>query len=166
MASLPQSFFNRKAQKVAEDLLGCYLVRKTGKKEEKYMIVETEAYDGFDDRASHAWRGKTKRNEIMFGHPGFWYVYFVYGVHWMLNVVTGEKDYPSAVLIRGVAEAKGPGKLTKLLKIDRDFNTKKLGGDLWIEKRDMEIKKKDIQRTPRIGVAYAGPIWSQKKYRF
>jgi DNA-3-methyladenine glycosylase len=113
----------------------------------KYKIVETEAYVGPKDLASHASRGLTERNKIMFGEPGIIYVYFTYGMHYMLNIVTERKDYPAAVLIRTVeptnsGDAKscvstnGPARLTKALKIDKSFNglpvyTKKYG--LWIE---------------------------------
>ena len=99
------------------------------------MIIEVEAYDGFHDKASHAARGKTKRNAPMFGHAGHWYVYFTYGMHWMLNIVTGKKGYPAAVLIRGVNGIHGPARLTKKLKIDGKFDdlpaNRKTG--LWIE---------------------------------
>lgn len=175
---LSDYFFNRDAAIVAKELLGKYLVRKINDKEIALMITEVEVYDGFEDKASHAHRGKTKRNEVMFGDAGRFYVYLVYGMHWMLNVVTGEKDYPAAVLIRGVEGFDGPAKLTKFLKIDKKFNGKKANlpatalaeegkeTGLWIEDRGIDIKKKDIKSTPRIGVGYAGPIWSKKHYRF
>src|SRR3989344_1000157 len=90
------------AQTVAHSLLGKYLVRRVNGKTKAYKITETEAYVGPHDKASHAHRGKTKRNEVMFGPPGHWYVYFTYGMHYMLNIVTGRDGYPSAVLIRGI----------------------------------------------------------------
>jgi DNA-3-methyladenine glycosylase len=135
------------------------------------MITEVEAYDGFSDEASHASRGKTARNAPMFGEAGRWYIYFTYGMHWMLNIVTGKKDYPAAVLIRAlgnpVTKLNGPAKLTKYLKIDKRFNDKiashKTG--LWIEYRGIKIKKSQIMRAPRIGVDYAGK-WAKKPYRF
>lgn len=190
---LSQSFFERNAVKVARDLIGCLLCTPKN----KFQIVETEAYEGQKDLASHASRGKTKRNEVMFGSPGHWYVYFTYGMHYMLNIVCGEKGHPGAVLIRGVtgnnspglrldlpylkggekkmdADLIGPAKLTKYLKIDKKFNdkiaSKKTG--LWIEPRDAytelcgRTKVYKILKTPRIGVSFAGSIWSQKKYRF
>lgn len=131
------------------------------------MITETEAYDGPDDKASHAHRGKTARNEVMFREAGFWYVYLVYGMHHMLNIVTGKKEYPAAVLIRGAGEYDGPGKLAKALRINRQQNGKKAGrlGGLWIEDRGVSISKRRIQKTPRIGVAYAEE-WAKKPYRF
>lgn len=131
------------------------------------MITEVEAYDGFDDKASHAAKGKTKRTEVMYGPPGRWYVYFIYGMYEMLNIVTGKDGYPSAVLIRGVEGIDGPGKLTRELGITRAFNTKPatMGNGLWIEDRGITIPKSGMSATPRIGVAYAGK-WARKKWRF
>jgi DNA-3-methyladenine glycosylase len=161
---LPQSFFNRSALLVAPDLLGKYLV--CGNK--SVMITETEAYDGFDDLASHASKGKTARTAVMFGPPGRWYVYLIYGMYSMLNIVTGPESYPAAVLIRGVEGINGPGKITRTFGITREFNnlpaTKQTG--LYIEDRGIVVPKTKIIQTPRIGVAYAGPIWSQKLWRF
>src|SRR3989338_3626356 len=112
-----QSFFRRPAPRVAQALLGKYLARRVRGRIIADMITETEAYDGPHDRASHASRGKTARNAPMFEAGGVWYVYFVYGNHWMLNVVTGKKDYPSAVLLCGIIRAKCPGRLTKQFHI-------------------------------------------------
>lgn len=163
---------------MACDLLGKYLVRKRGEKVEKFIITEVEAYDGFKDKASHASRGKTLRNAPMFGEAGRWYVYFTYGIHYMLNIVTGPKNYPAAVLIRGVKGINGPGCLTKQLKIDKKFNNKSasLKTSLWIaastESERVSLQKAfrsgniKIKKTPRVGVAYAGTIWSKKKWRF
>jgi len=165
---LGQKFFARPTLKVAETLLGKFIVRRQGKKEIALKISEVEAYDGPADKASHASRGKTERNKVMFGEAGFFYVYFVYGNHYMLNIVTGKKDYPAAILIRGAGEIKGPGRLTKFLKIDKKFNGKKANKKtgLWFEDRGIRIKKEEIKRTPRIGVSYAGPVWAKKPYRF
>lgn len=165
---LTQKFFNRPTLKVAPDLLGKYLVRRIGKKEIAFMITETEAYDGFKDRASHAARGMTERNKIMFGEAGRFYVYFTYGIHWMLNIVSHKKGYPAAVLIRGAGELNGPAKLTKYLKIDKNLNNKKSEkkSGLWVEDRGVRIIKSRIKKTPRIGVDYSGPVWSKKHYRF
>jgi len=164
---LTQSFFNRPVVEVAEDLIGCYLVRRTQGKTERYMITETEAYDGCNDLACHASKGRTSRTDIMFAEAGHIYVYLVYGMHWMLNIVTGPKDYPAAVLIRGIEGLHGPARVTKKLQIDKGLNRKKLGKEsgLWIEPGE-KIPKRKIKKTPRIGVDYAGPIWSKKKWRF
>ena len=165
---LKPSFFNRPVLAAAKSLPGKFLVRKYGGQEISLMITEVEAYDGPDDKASHASRGRTERNKIMFGPAGYLDVYFTYGMHWMLNIVTGANDYPAAILLRGAGDVKGPGRLTKFLHIDRALNGKKAnrGSGLWFEDRGVIIKNKDIIRTPRIGVAYAGPIWARKKYRF
>ncbi len=169
MEILNKKFFKRSAVAVAKDLLGKYLVRRAGNKTARFMITEVEAYSGFNDKASHASRGKTKRNAPMFGKAGHWYVYFTYGMHWMLNAVTGPEGFPAAVLIRGVEGMNGPGRLTKHLGIDKKFNNKlaipKTG--LWIEDNpEFRNSKLEIRNYPRVGVAYAGPIWSNKKWRF
>lgn len=165
---LKQKFFNRPTLEVAKELLGKYLVRKIDGKEIALPITEVEAYDGFQDKASHASRGKTVRNTVMFGPAGYFYVYFTYGIHWMLNVVTGEKDYPAAVLIRGAGDISGPARLTKLLEIGKSLNGKKMGKEmgLWFEDRGLVVNTRKITRAPRVGVSYAGPIWTNKRYRF
>ncbi len=98
---LKRSFYNRNTLKVAQELLGCFLVRKYRGKTIRVMITQTEAYRGEDDLACHASRGRTPRTEVMYGEPGHAYVYMVYGMYFCLNVVTEKKDYPAAVLIRG-----------------------------------------------------------------
>lgn len=193
---IPQKFFTQPALKVARGLLGKYLVRKVGNKIIYAKIIEVEAYSGPKDLASHASKGKTKRNEIMFGEAGYFYVYFVYGMYFMLNVVTGKKGYPAAVLIRGVEvddkKINGPAKLTKFLKIDKKINGKpaKPESGLWFEevkntqrgvtfprvfthKRAPTPTRKSntpprvrIIAKPRVGVAYAGPVWANKPWRF
>jgi DNA-3-methyladenine glycosylase len=184
---LPNKFFGRSSILVAKELLGKTLCRKLkNSKIIKLKIIETEAYEGFNDLASHASRGLTKRNAPMFEGPGTIYVYLTYGMHWMLNIVCGPVGHPSAVLIRGVEEIEkgkiaqrkilnGPGKLTKYLGIDKSLNNEKLGkaSGLWVE----ESKEKNIKpaspagglkiiNSPRIGVSYAGEIWANKKWRF
>jgi len=164
---LSQSFFDRSTLEVSSDLLGKYLVRRYGGKETALMITEVEAYDGPKDKACHAHRGKTGRNAVMFGPAGYWYVYFCYGVHWMLNIVTGEVGYPAAVLIRGVEGIRGPGKITKHLHIDKRLTNKQANrsSGLWIEDRGTQLQMFIIKRTPRIGVQYAGS-WAKKPYRY
>ncbi len=165
---LTQKFFDRPVLDVASDLLGKFLVRKVGKIERAFMITEVEAYDGIKDLASHASKGRTNRTEAMFGEAGNFYIYLVYGMHWMLNVVTGPKSYPAAILIRGLEGISGPGKATKALSIDKMLNSKKAekGSGLWFEDRGISVDNRQIKRMPRIGVDYAGPVWSKKKYRF
>jgi len=149
--------------KVARELIGCRL--HIG--DQARIITETEAYTGPGDLASHASKGRTKRNEAMFGPPGTLYVYFVYGLHWMLNVVTGPGDYPSAVLIRGVDGIIGPARLTKALGITGDLNGKAANEEtgVWFSEGPRPSRKQIIS-SARIGVDYAGPIWSLKPYRF
>ena len=172
---LGQKFFERQAPVVARELLGKFLcvnlprliLGKDGIKERCFMITETEAYGGFKDKASHAHRGKTARNAPMFGEAGRWYVYFTYGMHWMLNIVVGPKNYPAAVLIRSVEGINGPGRVTKFFKINKRFNAKKADkkASLWIEDRGIKINKRKIKRLPRVGVDYAGK-WAKKPLRF
>jgi DNA-3-methyladenine glycosylase len=164
---LPQSFFDREAVDVARDLIGCYLVRRKGRVLSKTRIIETEAYVGPHDLACHASRGRTVRTEVMFGPPGILYIYLVYGLHWMLNVVTGPIDFPAAVLIRSVDGICGPGRLSRTLGITDALNgwVASEPSGLWFA-RDEQIAGLKVVRTPRIGVEYAGPIWSAKRYRF
>ena len=162
---LTAAFFDRTALKVARDLIGCRL--HVGDQIQSRVITETEAYIGPQDLASHASKGRTKRTEAMFGPPGSFYVYFVYGVHWMLNVVTGPGDYPAAVLIRSVEGIVGPARLTKALGINGDLNGKVANKEtgVWFGE-GLRPSRKQIVRSARIGVDYAGPIWSLKPYRF
>ena len=165
---LKKSFFKRYTPVVAKELLGKYLVRRIGKKETAFIIIETEAYDGSEDKASHASRGKTMRNAPMFEDAGIFYIYLCYGTHWMLNVVTGDKGYPAAVLIRGIDGIGGPARLTKNLSIGKSFN-KKLAipkDKLWFEDRGIKIDSHQIKKLPRVGVAYAGEKWAKKPWRF
>lgn len=165
---LENNFFDRPAVEVAKDLVGKYLVRRIRDKEISLLITETEAYDGPEDKACHGRFGLTKRNAVMFGPAGRFYVYLIYGMHWMLNVITGPEGYPAGVLIRGAGEITGPARLTKYLKITKKLYNKpaepKTG--LWFEDRGILVPKHMILTTPRIGVDYAGPLWSKKLYRF
>jgi len=167
---LTRAFFARPTLTVARDLLGKVIVRRIEKHKISLMITETEAYIGEKDLASHARFGRTKRNAVMYGPAGVWYPYFIYGMHWMANVTTEGFDKPAAVLIRaGILvemdhAIRGPGILTKALKIDGTFYGKSAtSGDLYIEDRGFHPKK--IIRTPRIGIDYAG-AYKDKKWRF
>jgi DNA-3-methyladenine glycosylase len=164
---LPQSFFDREAEDVARDLIGCYLVRRRGRVSSRARIIETEAYVGPHDLACHASRGRTVRTEVMFGPPGILYIYLVYGLHWMLNVVTGPVDFPAAVLIRSVDGICGPGRLSSSFGITGTLNGRfaSAPSGLWFA-NDERLAPPKIDRTPRIGVEYAGQIWSAKRYRF
>ncbi len=166
---LKVDFFKDDAVIVAKKLLGKFLTVKDKKNDSiSFMIVETEAYHGFDDKASHAHKGKTERNKIMFGPPGFFYVYLVYGMHNMLNIVTGKEGIPSAVLIRGVEGILGPGRLTKKLGINKNLNGKSVSKDsgVWVEDRGVLVRESEIIKTKRVGVDYAGKLWSEKPLRF
>jgi DNA-3-methyladenine glycosylase len=165
--TLTKKYFQSSGEEMAKSLLGKFLVRKVGRKEIALMIKEVELYEGVDDLASHGHK-RTPRSEVMYGEGGHWYVYLCYGIHEMLNIVIGPKAHPAAILIRGAGVWSGPGKITKVLHIDRKLNTlpanKAIG--LWIEDRGIKTEEKDIIATPRIGVNYAGPIWAKKKLRF
>lgn len=158
MTVLSHKFFNRPTLRVAQELLGKYLARRIGARTTARKITEVEAYVGLKDKASHASRGRTSRNQVMFGKAGVWYVYFTYGMHWMLNIVTEREGYPAAVLIRGVEGISGPARVTKFFKIGKRFNakpaTRKTG--LWIEDRGVKIRPGAISRSKRVGVDYAG----------
>ena len=187
MSKLNRKFFQQKTERVAKELLGKVLVRKIGNKILSGTIVETEAYIGPHDLASHASRGRTDRSDIMFREAGNWYVYMIYGFYYCLNIVTEEKDYPAAVLIRALEPLEGieimkkyrnvdnvanftsgPGKLCKALAIDKSLNcasaTSK-NSKLYIEDRSMKIPRNKIAKSTRIGVDYAGH-WKDKLLRF
>ena len=183
--SLGRDFFARNTLVVAQALLGKKLVRHLGDEVLSGMVVETEAYFGQQDSASHAFQGPTLRNEVMFGPAGFAYVYFVYGLHDMLNVVTETEGIPGAVLLRAIEPLQGqkriqqlrncrdhgltngPGKLCQALAIDKTFN----GWDLtqakilWLEDY-LSIPTGSIAAGPRIGVNYASPEDQQAPWRF
>jgi DNA-3-methyladenine glycosylase len=172
VAVLTLAFYRRPTLEVARDLLGRTLCRRLpGGEVRRGMIVEVEAYDGPDDRASHAHRGRTPRNTPMFAAGGIAYVYQIYGVHFCFNVVTGTEDYPAAVLVRATeapladVSAAGPGKLCRAFEIDRSLDGRGLRGrELWLEEGS-RVPDRRVRRTPRIGVHYAGP-WAAKRYRF
>jgi DNA-3-methyladenine glycosylase len=167
MTLLSAAFFDRAADTVAFDLIGCRLNWNHGGNSDSRIITETEAYLGPHDLASHSASGRTKRNEAMFGPAGSFYVYFVYGLHWMLNVVTGAVDYPAAVLIRGVEGIDGPARLTKAMGVTSRLNGKQASKQtgVWFSEGSRPPRKA-IARSTRIGVGYAGEVWAQKPYRF
>lgn len=182
-AKLPRSFYEQSTLDVARQLLGKYLVRRHAEGLTAGRIVESEAYVGPQDKACHASRGRTPRTAVMFGAAGHAYVYFVYGVHYMLNLVTEAAGHPAAVLIRAVEplqgielmEARrgtanrrnlcsGPGKLCQAFAVDRSLNGADACGDtLFIEDRGEPAPK--VVTGPRIGVDYAG-VWKDKPFRF
>lgn len=154
---------------LARELLGKLLVRRgPDGREERRRIREVEAYHGADDLACHASKGRTARTEVMFRPGGCWYVYLCYGVHEMLNLVTGPAEWPAAILIRGVEGTVGPGRLTKAFGIDRSLNTLPAAetSGLWLEDDGVVVPPRWVRATPRIGVDYAGPVWAAKPWRF
>jgi DNA-3-methyladenine glycosylase len=166
---LPLSFYAKDAETVAKKLLGQTLVVKLDDIEKRSRIVETEAYVGTHDLACHASKGKTKRTEIMFGEAGKAYIYLIYGMYDMFNIVTGKEGEAQAVLIRSVeplnfeGDTKGPGKVCKVLGITRALNGEYLLGEkLWVEKGKAP---KAIVTTTRIGVDYAKE-WKDAPLRF
>jgi DNA-3-methyladenine glycosylase len=171
-ASLPQEFYMRSTLEVAADLLGRILCRRLPDSSVlRGRLLEVEAYDGPKDLASHASRGRTKRNAPMFEAGGIAYVFLVYGMHHCLNVVTGKNGYPAAVLLRGAESplaglsASGPGRLGRVFGIDLSLSGESFTGpELWIEEGE-PVPKRRVMRTARIGVDYAGD-WAKKKYRF
>jgi DNA-3-methyladenine glycosylase len=165
---LKPEFFARPALTVARELIGQALVFEsaTGART-TWLITETEAYIGAQDLACHGRFGPTSRTAVMFGPAGYWYLYLIYGMYWMLNVVTDQPDVPAAVLIRGAGPCDGPGKLTKQLGIDRQWNGTAIhsASRLWIARTTINVPRRELQRTPRIGVDYAG-AWKDRPYRF
>jgi DNA-3-methyladenine glycosylase len=162
-------FRRKKTLALTRWLLGKHLVRRFADgRVDARMIVETEAYNGESDLACHARAGRTGRTDVLYGPGGVWYVYLCYGIHEMLNLVVGPSDWPAAILIRGVEGAIGPGRVTKTLGINRELNRAPAAetSGLWIEDRGVRIPPALIVRTPRIGVEYAGPVWSAKPWRF
>jgi len=170
MKILPRSFYARDTALVARELLGKFLVRCTSEERLVGKIVETEAYYGMGDPASHSYKGKTKRAAIMWGPPGISYVYFTYGMHFLINVVTEKEGIPGAVLIRALEPVegieimmkntgktklleltRGPGRLTKAFGIDGSFNGHDLTkGELFIVEGEKEVF--EIECTSRIGI--------------
>lgn len=175
--ALPHEFYDRPTVEVARDLLGRRLVCRVDGEERAGRIVETEAYVGADDLACHASKGRTRRTEIMFGPPGFAYVYLIYGMYHCLNAVAERVNFPAAVLIRALepessveGRTDGPGRLCRALSIDRSLNGADLAGDrLRIEAGDRPAGEPPpydaIATGPRVGVGYAGE-WTEKPWRF
>ena len=172
MAKLDRAFYARPTLDVARELLGKVLVHNTGDRGRLAgRIVETEAYVGPTDQASHASRGLTPRASIMFGPPGRAYIYLIYGMYWCLNIVTESEGFPAAVLVRAVEPVEGiatptdgPGKLCRAMLIDGGLNGTDITGDtLYME--DDGAPPPEVETGPRVGVDYAGE-WAAKQWRF
>ena len=161
---LPSEFFVLDVLKVAPELLGKILVCRVGEEFLRYRITETEAYRGTEDLACHASKGRTTRTEAMYHKGGVLYVYLIYGMYWMLNVVTGLEDEPQAVLIRGLESIHGPGRLTKKLQIDKSYYGENvtLSTRIWFESDGF---KPAYQTGKRIGIDYAEE-WKNKQWRY
>lgn len=164
---LQKSYFqNPDTLFLAKDLIGKTLVRNfEGDSIFRSRIIETEAYMGSEDLACHASKGRTPRTEIMYAEGGVVYVYLIYGRYWLLNFVTGIKDHPHAILIRGIEDCSGPGRIGDLLQLDKSFYGEDLdrSNRIWIE--DSTLSGEIIQ-TPRIGVENSGEVWRNKPWRF
>jgi len=168
---LNREFYDRDTVTCARELLGCRLFVKTA--EDKILsgdIIETEAYCGVNDLACHAAKGRTKRTEVMFGPPGFSYIYMIYGMYFCLNLVTESEGNACAVLIRGIKtdagkNLNGPGKTCRYLQLDKTFNNIDITvkDKIWVEKSD--FKPVDFRIDKRVGVDYAG-AWKDKDLRF
>ncbi|MFH2104163.1 MAG: DNA-3-methyladenine glycosylase [Chloroflexota bacterium] len=180
---LPVEFYQRPTLTVARLLLGSVLVRQVDGTRRSGVIVETEAYVGESDLACHARAGRTQRTTVMYGRAGTAYVYFTYGMHWLLNAVTEQEGFPAAVLLRAIlplegagriaeqrrgGDTRGPAKLTQALSIDGTFNgadlTRPLAG-LWIEAGD-SIPDENVTIGPRVGLNTVPEPWKSKPWRF
>jgi DNA-3-methyladenine glycosylase len=163
---LQREFYTRDVLVVAPELIGKHMVVRLGDDQYgRYQVTEVEAYRGSEDIACHASRGRTARTEIMYHDGGRLYVYFIYGMYWMLNVVTGPENDPQAVLIRGVENIYGPGKLTRAFGIDRSYYGEDLSTSerIWFE----EGGNKPVFKTgERIGIGYAGEYWKRMPWRY
>jgi len=179
MAKLNRSFYTRPdVLQVAKDLLGCKIVTKLQGKITTGLIVDTEAYAGINDRASHAYNNKrTPRTEIMYGQGGVAYVYQIYGLHFLLNIITNKPGIPQGVMLRAIQPLEGidvmlerrgklrldysltngPGTLTKALGITKnELGQDVLGNRIWVEPREIVLDDSDIVETTRVGIDYAG----------
>ena len=194
-ATLPVAFFKRPAELVASELLGCVVVSSSGGEITAGRIVETEAYLGYDDPASHGYlHRRNARNEALFGPPGTWYVYLSYGMHWCANLVCQEAGLANAVLLRalepiaglevmrvrrgGVPDRElcsGPGKLCQALGISRELDGQLMARSTAVVRRGSIRRKIPIAATPRIGITkaadwplrfhFSGSPWTSRRGR-
>ena len=180
---LTREFYERSALLVARDLLGARLVRMQEGIRLSGIITETEAYLGEEDLGCHAKAGRTARTEILYGPPGHAYVYFTYGMHWLLNAVTGRADFPAAVLIRAMRPVEGievmaerrqgrgfdgPAKLTQAMEIagrENGLDLTRIGSHLWIE-AGIAVPRRCVTTGPRVGLNNVPEPWKSKPWRF
>lgn len=163
---LAAGYYRQDAVTLARKFIGKTLVRRFDDGTlQRFAITATEAYLGAEDKANHASRGRTPRTEIMYARGGFVYVYLIYGIHWLFNVVSGEQDHPQAVLICGLDNVIGSGRVGKLLQINKSF----YGEDLLVCKRmwlEDSPSCPNIICKPRQGIDYAADEWKNKLWRF
>lgn len=163
---LTNDFYEQDVLKVAPNLIGKILVRKLSTGEiVRCKITETEAYRGEEDTACHARFGKTNRTKILYESGGHIYIYLCYGIHYLFNIVTGKKNQPQAVLIRGVEGFNGPGKLTKHLEINKTLNEYDIcnSSEIWIED---DGKSYEYIQTKRVGIDYATEPYKSINWRY
>lgn len=164
---LTSDFFARPCPEAARELVGKLLCRRFPDGTRiKLRITETEAYCGEEDTACHAHKGRTPRTDTLYAAPGTLYVYLCYGIHWMLNIVTGREGEPQAILVRAAESAAGPGRLTKALSIDGSFNRsslEELSDSLWLEDDGFSCS---VETGKRIGIGYATTEDQEKPWRF
>lgn len=158
---LPYEFYHRHALEVAPDLVGKVLVCG----DNRLRISETEAYCGEADTACHASKGRTKRTEVLYADAGSIYVYLCYGMHWLMNVITGDLGDPQGVLIRACLDAPGPGRLTKKLGITGEFNRQSIltSPSIWIEDDGFRCT---VETDKRVGIGYASQEDQDRLWRF
>ena len=159
-------FFLRDVLVIAPEMIGKNMVvRLNNNTYANYQITEVEAYRGVEDKACHASKGRTARTEVMFHEGGRLYVYLIYGMYWMLNIVTGQQDDPQAILIRGVEKLDGPGKITKATGIDGSYNGEDLdlSERIWFEDSGFAP---DVGTGKRIGIEYSGTYWESRLWRY
>jgi len=165
-SKLDETFFHRDALLVAKDIVGKVLVHKLADGTEiRERIAESEAYRGEEDLACHASKGRTPRTELLYGDPGIIYIYLCYGMHWLMNVVTGENGEPQGVLLRAGEIHNGPAKLTKFMNINGEFNGQPIykNDSIWLED---DGYRPEIITAPRVGIDYAGDYWKNIEWRF
>lgn len=163
---LDKDFFDRDCLEVAPELVGkIFAHRLADGTVLRERIAETEAYRGEEDKGCHASKGRTPRTELLYGESGIIYIYLCYGMHWLVNVITGGRDNPQGVLFRAGEVHNGPAKLTKYLGLDKECNGKRLyqNDEFWIEDDGFAPK---IKTAPRVGIDYAGEYWRDIEWRF
>jgi len=176
---LPVEFYRRDVLLVAPDLLGKIIRLTTANGLKYFFITETEAYRGEEDKACHCHKGRTKRTEVMYRSGGVFYVYLIYGKYWMLNIVTGHKNEPQAVLIRAIKSINpeteaiqdcfdGPGKTGMILNVKKEFYGMPVNNNRYLAVLNINFPHipQNIKKLPRIGIDYAGEFWKNKLWRF